>query len=463
MTNPVHDAPDGRPSDRDLTVGPIPRHMLRLSGFLMLSMISYNVASLMETIFVGMVGTNELAAISFTFPVVMTLQSVAMGLAVGAGSVAARNVGSGDMERVRLLSTHCLGLVIALSVVIGGVAYFFLTPIFSFLGASDEVLLLVVSYMAIWLIGMPVFALTNVGITLMRATGDAVTPGYLSSLGAILHVGIAPFLIFGIGPFPELGLQGAALSFVTARFLEILVFFYFFAVRDKMVLFEVTGFNQSVREMLHVGLPAMAANLIMPVSMGVITRLLAGHGTAVVAGFGVAMRIEFMAIMVIFAVSISLSPLVGQNWGARLYDRVKSAMRTADAYVVIWGVFSYLVLVAFGDIFVSLINDDPLVQEAAYDYLLIGPLAVGAMGVVYNATHCFNALGKPMPPLIISLLRMIVINIPLVLIGNYFWGYMGIYFGTVVTTVLVGVLSWRWVNYTIEGRMMRSLGLGESQ
>ena len=138
-------------------------------------------------------------------------------------------------------------------------------------------------------------------------------------------------------------------------------------------------------------------------------------------------------------------------------------MRTADAYVVIWGVFSYLVLVAFGDIFVSLINDDPLVQEAAYDYLLIGPLAVGAMGVVYNATHCFNALGKPMPPLIISLLRMIVINIPLVLIGNYFWGYMGIYFGTVVTTVLVGVLSWRWVNYTIEGRMMRSLGLGESQ
>ena len=82
MTNPVHDATDGRPSDRDLTVGPIPRHMLRLSGFLMLSMISYNVASLMETIFVGMVGTNELAAISFTFPVVMTLQSVAMGLSL---------------------------------------------------------------------------------------------------------------------------------------------------------------------------------------------------------------------------------------------------------------------------------------------------------------------------------------------------------------------------------------------
>jgi len=446
-----------RSSNRDLTSGPIIRHISRLAGFLMLSMISYNVATLVETIYIGMVGTNELAAISFTLPVVMTLQSVAFGLAVGAGSVAARNIGGGDMRRVRRLSTHCLAVVTVLSILIGVIAYFFLTPIFSLLGASEQVLPLIVSYMTIWLIGMPVFAMTNVGITLMRSTGDAVRPGYLSALGALLHIGIAPFFIFGIGPLPELGLQGAALSFVVARFLEILVFFYYFASRDRMMLFELEGFKQSVKDMLHVGLPAIAANLIMPVSMAVITRLLAGHGTAVVAGYGVAMRIQFMTIMVIFAVSMSLSPIVGQNWGARFYNRVKVAMRTADIFVIGWGILSYLILLVFGKFFVALINSDPLVQAAAYDYLRIGALAVILMGLTFNATHCFNALGKPMPPLVISLLRMIIIHIPLVLVGDYLFGYMGIYIGTVITTIVVGLISWRWINRTIDGRIERAL------
>ena len=451
------DRSNERSSNSDLTAGPITRHMARLTGFLMLSMISYNVATLVETIYIGMVGTNELAAISFTFPVVMILQSVAFGLAVGAGSVAARTVGGGDILRVKKLSTHCLLLVTVLSSLIGIIAYFFLTPIFMVLGASEQVLPLIVSYLTIWLLGMPIFAMTNVGITLMRSTGDAVSPGYLSALGALLHIGIAPFFIFGVGPFPEMGLQGAALSFVIARFFEILVFFYFFAVRDKMMLFGLEGFKRSIGDMLHVGLPAIAANLIVPVSMAVITRLLAGHGTAVVAGFGVAMRIEFMTIMVIFAVSISLSPIVGQNWGAGLYDRVKVAMRTANFFVICWGVLSYLILVVFGHVFVGLINSDPLVQTAAYNYLRVGPLAVGLMGVIFNATHCFNALGKPMPPLILSLLRMIIIKIPVVLVGNYFFGYMGIFIGTVITTVIVAIISSQWVNRTIDKRIERSL------
>lgn len=448
---------NGRSSGGDLTAGPIPRHIARLTGFLMLSMISYNVATLVETVYIGMVGTNELAAISFTFPVVMILQSVAFGLAAGAGSVAARTIGSGDIQRVKRLSTHCLLLVSILSSLIGIAAYFFLTPIFIVLGANEEVLPLIDSYLTIWLFGMPIFAMTTVGITLMRSTGDAVSPGYLSALGALLHIGIAPLFIFGVGPCPEMGLQGAALSFVIARFLEILVFFYCFALRDKMMVFGLEGFKRSVGDMLHVGLPAIAANLIVPVSTAVITRLLAGHGTAIVAGFGVAVRIEFMTIMVIFSVSISLSPIVGQNWGARLYHRVKVAMRTANVFVISWGILSYVILVVFGHFFVGLINDDPLVQSAAYDYLRVGPLAVGLMGVIFNATHCFNALGKPMPPLILSLLRMIVIKIPVVLVGNYFFGYMGIFIGMVISTVVVAIISSQWVSRTIDRRIEQSL------
>ena len=254
-------------NDKDLTQGSVARHVARLSGFMMLGMLSFNLATLCETIYVGMVGTNELAAISFTYPLVFTLQAVSMGLSVGASSVVARSIGLGDMQKVRLLTTHCLLLSIMFTTLLGIIAFFYLLPIFSLLGADAEVLPLVVDYMSIWLIGLPVFALSFVGTSLMRASGDAFTPGVLSTVGSVLHVLIAPFLIFGLGPFPELGLQGAAISFVIARTIAFLALMYVFVFRQDMLSFELRGLVDSSKEILHVGLPALTANLIMPVSM----------------------------------------------------------------------------------------------------------------------------------------------------------------------------------------------------
>jgi putative MATE family efflux protein len=449
--------PATRANDRDLTQGPVAGHLIRLSGFMMLSMISFTVASLIETLYIGWVGTNELAAISFTFPVVFMLQGVSMGLAIGASSVVARSIGTGDMLKVKRLVTHCLVMGSTLSVLMAFGASFILEDVYSLLGASGEVLSLVVDYMEIWLIGLPVFSMAFVGTTLMRASGDAKTPGYLSTLGSVLHVAIAPFYIFGWVGFPEMGLEGAALSFVIARYLSFLLFIYCFVYRDRMLVFNFDGFWGSCREILHVGLPAMASNMIMPVSMSVVTRLLASHGVIVVAGFGVASRIEQMLVMMIWAIGMSLPPIVGQNWGAQEYGRVKTALRMGNWFVLLWGIFAYAILFLFGEFLVSLINDDPEVVHMAYQYLIIAPLAVGFMGVMSIASNSFNALGKPMPPLILSVMQMIVVNIPLILLGNYLWGFHGIYIGGVVTTVSVALVAWWWINQIIERGIRRGV------
>lgn len=433
----------------DLTQGSVPRHMVRLSGFMMLSMISFNLASLSETLFIGWVGTNQLAAISFTFAVVFTLQGVSMGLGIGASSVVARATGLGQADRVKRLVTHCIVLGTFISIGMAIVANSWLVETFTLLGASGEVLNHVVSYMEIWLIGMPVFTMTFVGTTLMRATGDAKTPGYLSVLGSVLHMALAPLCIFGWGQIPEMGLDGAAVSFLVARHLAFVLFIYCFVFRDRMLQFNFEGFTTSCREILHVGLPAMASNMIMPFSMSILTRLLAGHGVVVVAGFGVASRIESMLVMVIWAVGMSIAPLVGQNWGAGAHQRVRVAMRLGNLFVMAWGVFSYAVLVLFGKALVGLLNNDAEVVDMAYQYLVIAPIGVGFMGVMNIATNSFNALGKPMPPLILSVLQMIIINIPLMLLGNYLWGYRGIYVGGVITTVSLSVVGWYWIRRTI--------------
>ena len=449
---PVH---RGGTRPKDFTQGPVHLHLINLTGYMMIGLVSVIVASLVEAIYIGRLGTNELAAIGFTFPLVMVMQGVSMGLSVGASSVVARCMGLGQQDKAQRLITHCFVLVLFLILAFSSIAYFNLDAFFRLLGAGEVVRALTVDYMKVWLFGLPFFTIAIVGSTLMRAMGDAVTPGYLMTIGSGLHIFIAPVFIFGLLGAPEMGLTGAALSFVLARLISVSMYGYFMVIRDKMFIYSMEGFITSCRDILHVGFPAVASNLIAPVSMTVITRLLAGHGEIVVAGFGVASRIESMMTMIVWALSMSVAPLVGQNWGAGNFDRVKSTLGLANGFVMIWGIVAYVFLLFTAGFLVSLINDDPGVVKAAASYLMIVPIGIGLMGVLSNSTSTFNALGKPIPPLIISILQMIIVYIPLAMIGDYLWGYIGIFIALVVTVTLLGTVSLFWVRREIEAGIQR--------
>ncbi len=442
---------------RDFTEGPVHKHLIRLTGYMMMGFISIMSAALLETVYIGNVGTMELAALSFTFPLVMIFQGIAMGLSVGASSVVARTMGLGDFDKARLLITHCFALVMLLTLFLSVFAYFNVGAFFELLGAETDILPLAVGYMKVWLLGLPFFTVALVGSTLMRAAGDAVTPGYLMTIGSALHVVIAPVFIFGLMGAPKMGLTGAAVGFVLARTVSLIMYSYIIIVRDKLLYFSMAGFVRSCRDILHVGLPAMASNLIAPISMSIITRLLAGHGSVVVAGFGVASRIESMIVMIIFALSMSVSPFVGQNWGAMKFDRVRLAMNQANWFAIAWGIVAYTILFLFAELFVSLINDDPGVVEAAVKYLLIVPAAIGLMGVMSNATSAFNALGKPLPPLVITILQTIVIYLPLAMLGNLLWGYVGIFIAGATTISLLGIVSWVWITREVNTGINRRM------
>jgi putative MATE family efflux protein len=424
---------------------------------MVLGLVSVMAASLMEIIYIGKLGTDELAAIGFTFPLVMILQGISMGLGIGASSVVARTIGLGDREKARRLITHSFVLVFILIFVFSLLAYGNLKPFFELLGARDRILSLTIDYMALWLVGLPFFTVALVGSTLMRAMGDAVTPGYLMAIGSGLHVVIAPVFIFGLIGAPKMGLSGAAISFVLARSVSFLMYSYVMVFRDKLLYFGLSGFVASCRDILHVGFPAIASNLIAPVSMTVVTRLLAGHGAVVVAGYGVASRIEALVVMIVWALSMSVAPFVGQNWGAGCFDRVKLALRLANGFAMIWGVIAYTFLFFTAGFLVSLINDDSDVVSAAVNYLLIVPITIGFMGVMANSTSSFNALGRPVPPLIISILQMLIIYLPLAILGDRLFGYIGIYIAGALTISSVGTLSWFWLRREIETGIRRRI------
>ena len=413
------------------------------------------IAQLVEAVYLGRLGTNPLAAVSFTFPVIMVLQSVAMGLGIGASSIVSRTSGAGDREQVRRLVTHCLIMMVCLLVLLAILGRAFSAPVFAMLGAKGEVLKLVIQYMDIWYIALPPFALSMIGTSLIRAVGNAAVPGIVMAVGSALQVIIEPLLIFGIGPFPHLGIEGAALGFLIARVASFALCYYVLIFGEQLLTTSLSNIMDSWKSIMHVGIPATATNLIMPVSMGIITRLLASHGAPVVAGFGVGSRISSLMVMIVFAIASSSGPFVGQNWGARLYDRVDTALSLANRFVMAWGVFSFLVMLAFGRMMVSLINDNPIVVEAANWYLVITPLSIGFMGMTAIAGACFNAMGQPIPPLIISIARMFVVYIPLAILFDYYWGYVGIYIATAVSSILLGVVSWFWNRHAITSHRAR--------
>jgi len=442
--------PDGaRRSATAFTEGSVAAHLVRLSGFMVMGFLTMTVAQLIEAVYLGIVGTAELAAIAFTFPLVMSLNAAVRGLGVGGSSIIARVIGSGDHERGARLTSHCLILVAAfaaLCVVLGipGAHAFFVL-----LGAHGRALELADQYITIWFCGFVFFATSMVGTALMRSAGNAAMPGIVMTVGSLLQVLIAPFLIFGWIGLPALGIAGAAWAFVIARLVSFGLTMYSLAFNERLLRGALHGWLDSTRQILHVGIPAVASNLVPPLSTGIVTRLLAGFGHAVIAGFSVASRIEAVMSMVVIAVGASVGPFVGQNWGAHRFERVREALKLCNGFCVAWGFASFALMAICARFLVGLINQEPDVVDAASRYLVIIPLGLGFMGVMGVSSACFNALGKPTPPLALSMLRLIVLLIPLALIGRSLAGYQGVFAATTITSIVVGVLAWTWNNHTV--------------
>ena len=423
--------------------------MIRLSAFMIMGFLTMTIAQLIEAVYLGVVGTAELAAIAFTFPLVMSLNAAVRGIGIGASSVIARVIGAGDRARGAVLTTHCLILVAAFAALCVGIGEPGARAFFVLLGAQGRVLELADDYIAVWLVGFVFFATSMVGTNLLRSAGNAAMPGIVMTVGSLLQVLIGPFLIFGWAGLPSLGIVGAAWSFVLARLVSFALCMYWIAVRERMLVAHAEGWLHSARQILHVGLPATASNLVAPLSTGIVTRLLADFGHGVVAGFAVASRIEAIIAMVVIAVSTSVGPFVGQNWGAHLFARVRHALALCHGFCLGWGVASFLVMAVAARWLVGLINDEPEVVETATMYLLIVPISLGFMGVMGVASACFNALGKPTPPLVLSLLRLVVLLIPLALIGRSLAGYAGVFGATAIANLTVGILALAWNNRTV--------------
>ncbi len=440
-----------------LTEGQVSIQLLKLSLPMVWGILSVLAFSLADTYFVAQLGTNELAAIGFTFPVVTVLGSIAMGLGTGVSSVVARVIGKGDRLQVQRLTTDSLLLSLLIVGIFSTLGLNTIDPLFSSLGAKPELLPLIRDYMSIWYLGMVFLVVPLIGNNALRACGNTLVPSLIMTLAAGMNILLDPLFIFGWGPIPALGLQGAAIASMISRIGILIASLAFLHFQERMLIFKLPSLKtliKSWRSLMSVGLPAVATNLISPLSIGFATSLMAQYGTEAVAGFGLASRIEALALIIPLALSASIGPFVGQNWGAQQYGRVKRSLHLSFLFCLSWGGLVAVLLGTMAPAIAAWFDCDPGVVSSATTYLTLVPVSYGALGIVFTASSALNGLGKPMLALGMSLFRLLLLYMPLAYLGSQLFGIFGIFGATCLSNGLVGIWAWvqhsRWIHLNSE-------------
>ncbi|MBL6688842.1 MAG: MATE family efflux transporter [Pseudomonadales bacterium] len=444
-----------------LVQGRVSHGLLRLAAPVILGITANIGAGLLEAFFLAQVSTVALAAYSFTFPVQGALMSLSLGISIGVSSVLARTVGGGDMDQVRRIASDGLLLVALVMVVMSGIGLMTIDPLFRALGADDTTLPLISAYMTIFYVSFVFMAIPSVGANALRATGDASISGTIMVSGAILQICISPFLIFGLVGLPAMGLEGAAWASLISRLILFAITMAVLNYREHLLTY--AGISLSVimhswRRIMAVSIPATATNLIGPISTAVVVSLLADFSQETVAGFGIASRIEGLFVIPLFALSASIGPFVGQNWGANRYDRANRAMLLSFQYSLAWGALVAIVLMSFSRQIAGLFDDNTEVIDVASHYLLLVPISYGAWGVLMMASAIFNSLGKPVSSTIMSIIRMFAIYIPMAFIGKALFGLTGIFLAAAVSNIVMGVIAYFWNRNTYGRSGLRPSG-----
>ena len=434
-------------SQARLVQGPISKGLLRLTAPVILGITANLGAALLEAFFLAQVSTATLAAYSFTFPVTGALMSISLGISIGLSSVLARAVGGGDHDQVRRLASDGVSLVALVMILVSIFGLLTIKPVFLALGADETTLPLIEDYMSVYYWSLVFLAVPSLGANALRATGDASISGAIMVSGALLHIIMSPFLIFGLFGLPKLGLEGAAWANLIARFALFIITMSVLHFREHLLTYSRITFRimlVSWRRILAVSIPATATNLIGPISTAIIVSLLAGFSQETVAGFGIASRIEALFVIPLFALSASIGPFVGQNWGANRHDRANKAMIISYQYSLAWGAFVSLILLFFRHDIASIFDENPTVITVAATYLLIVPVSYGTWGMLMMSSAIFNSLGKPVSSTIMSVVRMFVIYIPLAYLGKALFGLVGIFAAATVSNVIMGVVALMW-------------------
>jgi putative MATE family efflux protein len=430
----------------NLLEDPVSSTLKRMTIPMIYGMVLLMTFNLVDTFFVGLLGTQPLAAISFTFPVTFTVLSLTIGLGIGTSAVIAKFLGKKDPKSAKNAATAALYLAAIIVACLSTIGYFITDPLFTLLGAQPSLLPLIHQYMDIWYVGSICLIGPMIGNAILRASGDTKTPSIIMGSAGLINAVLDPIFIFGFGPVPAMGIQGAAIATLISWVFGLGLVLYILTKKHDLIhtsMLPMKELISSCRHILKIGLPAAGANMLTPIAAAIMTAIVAKYGESAVAAFGVGSRLESIACLIVLALSMTLPPFISQNFGAGQLQRVEEAYKATIKFILAWQILIYILLALCAPWIASVFTSETEVADLIKLFIWILPLGYGLQGIVILTNSSFNALHKPMIALGLSVIRLFVCYLPLAYLGSLFFGLTGLFIGALFGNILMAMLSYR--------------------
>ena len=430
---------------QDLTGGSLTGHLLKTTSFMLVSMVFQSLYVLIDLYWVGRLGTEAVAAVGISANLSFVVLAISQMLGVGTTTVVSHAAG----RKEHSLATHLFNQSQVLSMVAGviflAIAMLFRSSYAAALSADATMQTLTGEYLLWFIPAMALqFAMVAMGAAL-RGTGN-FKPGMMVQTGTvIINIVLAPVLIFGWGPFPAMGVSGAAVATFVAIVVGVIWLSYYFLDRDAYLRFHPADWRPKFRvwgQLLKIGLPAGVEFGLMGVYMVVVYVISRRFGAAAQAGFGIGFRIVQSAFLPIVALGFAVAPVAGQNFGAKKGERVRAVFKTAASIAAVTmltlGVGIYLA----APLLVRLFSSDPEVIHVGVDYLHVVTINFVASGITFVSASMFQGMGNTLPSLATSALRMVVSIVPAIVLSHRpEFALTWIWWLTVVSTTLQMALN----------------------
>lgn len=438
----------------DLLTSPTRQVLTSMSiptGLGILSILLFNIT---DTFFISLLGTDALTAISFTFPLTFIISSIIIGFGSGLSAALARLIGKGDTDNLKsfVVSGLLLGLVtIVCLCTLGFLSADFL---FTLLGAEQSLMPLIHQYLNVWLIAIIFLVVPMMGNSALRATGNTKYPSYIMMGAGVINVVLDPLLIFGLGPIPALGIQGAAIATLIAWALSLVASLMLLHKSQLIgcVSLSVASLLKTWRIVLRIGQPAALSQMINPVFNAIVMSLLASIDSKAVAAYGVGIRIESVMLIGVIALASSLMPFLAQNMGAGQHERSKLALLGSAKFSVLSQFALYVIIALLARPLANLFSDDAQVIEYLVIFLYLVPFAYGALAVVIVVANALNAYNRPGASLLVNVSRLFLLMLPMVWLGKELLGATGIFAAIAIANIVMGGACYILANRITEGK-----------
>lgn len=403
----------------------------------MVVMATYNI---MDTFFIGILGSEAIAALTIAHPIQMILASLGIGTGVGAASLVSRSLGQGDNNSAERALGQVIGLSLIFSIIVFIAGFFALDPILIAAGAAPEILPLAREYVIVITSGSIMFFLLMGLNNVLRAEGSPMLSMKVMIASGILNIILDPIFIFVMG----MGIRGAAVATVLAKVIGVFVILRRFTGDNSVLKLRLNNLKlelATIKEIYKIGIPAMILPLSINISLMVANSILAAYGHIPVAVMGLFFRLQMLAVMPVIGFKQGLLPLIGYNYGAGLIERTREVLvkgvAISTAFLTIFGV-AYFVSPEF---FLSFFTSENELLELGERALRIMVIMFPLLGLHNMASVYFQAVGKGVPSLFLSLLREAMLFIPLILLLSNYFGLTGVWISRPLSDFLAFLIT----------------------